>query len=219
MGGVDQRVVSCGRERSGCFVIFDIAIHSAVAVRKFVATPRGKWLPGVRVSADKGLNEGHRALCLVLCTLVRPLNHILKFTERHFWRGFPIIGRTSNIFREITYIHIYLHTYTHTYVRTYIHTYIHAHIHTYYIHTHIHACIHTYIRTHTIHTYIHTYIYTAIRTNLHESVCYKDSRMWNKSYTSISNFFNYRVKGANFALIFLRILRLDGKLLKIMMPA
>jgi hypothetical protein len=149
MGGVDQRVVPCGRERSACFVICDIAIHRAVAIRKFAATQRGKWLAGIRVSADKGRNEGHRALRLVQCTLVRPINHILKFTERHFWRGFPIIGRrTSNMFRELTCIHTYI-------------LYIHAYIH-------IHACIHTYI--YTIHSYIlytHTYIHIYIHTYSH----------------------------------------------------
>jgi hypothetical protein len=117
MGGVNQTVVSCGKERSVCFVICDIAIHRALAIRKFVATQRGKWLPDIRVSADKRLHEGHRVLRLVLCTLVRPPNHILKYTERHFWRGFPIIlvGRISN-----TYIHTYMHTYIYT------HTYIYA---------------------------------------------------------------------------------------------
>jgi hypothetical protein len=77
MEGVAQKdrmlkVVSYRRECSGWFVIFDIAINSAVAIRNSVVTQRGKWLPNFRVSAGKGLNEGYRALCLVQCTLVRP---------------------------------------------------------------------------------------------------------------------------------------------------
>ena len=77
MGGAAQKnrmlkVVPYRKEGSAWFVIFDIAIHSAVAIRKSVVTQRGKWLPGIRVSADKGLNEGYRALCPGLCTLVLP---------------------------------------------------------------------------------------------------------------------------------------------------
>ena len=45
--------MSYREERSAWFVIFDIAIHSAVAIRKSVVTERGKWLAGIRVSADK----------------------------------------------------------------------------------------------------------------------------------------------------------------------
>jgi len=48
------KVVSYREERSARFVIFDIAIHSAVAIRKSVVTQRGKWLPGIRSSVDKG---------------------------------------------------------------------------------------------------------------------------------------------------------------------
>jgi len=48
------KVASYREERLAWFVIFDIAIHSAVAIRKSVVTQRGKWLPGIRVSADKG---------------------------------------------------------------------------------------------------------------------------------------------------------------------
>jgi ribosomal protein S14 len=38
-------------------------------------------------------------------------------------------------------------------------------------------------------------------------------------YTTIRNFFICRLKGVDFALTILRILGLDGKLLKILMPA
>ena len=49
VGGVDQKVwmlkvVSYGKGRSAGSVIFDIAIHSAVAIRRSVVTQRGKWL-------------------------------------------------------------------------------------------------------------------------------------------------------------------------------
>ena len=38
-------------------------------------------------------------------------------------------------------------------------------------------------------------------------------------YTTIPNFFIYRVKGVNFALAYLRVLGLGGKLWKILIPA
>jgi hypothetical protein len=123
MGGAVHKdrmltVVSYRKERSASFVIFDIANHNAVVIRKSVVTHRGKWLPCIRVAADKGLNEGYRTLCLVQWTLVRP--HRTSFPE-----GISAEGRRiSNMCRKHTYIHIYMYTNVlHTYIQPYKHTF------------------------------------------------------------------------------------------------